>query len=132
MSGSVGDHCPCSWHVYAELETSLQVRLIEAWECHARIHRNKQGVNIFVTIIFIFIARERLARRRYWRLKVQHDRVFADTQAVLPKSNMSVLRLDWHINAIDLHFARASFAIVKKQRNQRLELKGQFFVSRNC
>jgi hypothetical protein len=44
-----------------ECESGLQVRLVEAWKGHTGVHRHEQGVEVFVAVVPVFVARDGFA-----------------------------------------------------------------------
>ena len=58
----VANHSPAGRMFDIKREPALQVWLVEARKSHARIHGNKQSVEVFIAIIFIFIPGNGLTR----------------------------------------------------------------------
>jgi len=57
------------------MEAPLQIRLIEAWERHARIHRDEERIDVLGSIVAIVKAGNRLLCSRNVRGEVDLDLV---------------------------------------------------------
>ena len=53
--GRVADGGPARRVFEFEREPGFQVRLVEAWKGHAGVHGYKQGVEVFIAIVLVFI-----------------------------------------------------------------------------
>src|SRR6185437_12995009 len=113
-----------------ESEAPLQIRLIEARKSHARIHGNEERVDVLLAVVFVFEARDRLARRSYRRNEIDGELVLARTQLVLRQNDVPILADNRNRAAVDREIARRALAIVDEQRRDgRFELEGEVGVS---
>jgi hypothetical protein len=95
-----------------ETKIRLQVRLIEAWERHARIHWYKQGVKVFAAVVLVFVPRNRFACRRSIAGKHQLDGVLPSNRG---QPQMATLNLGRNWPTVQFCRMQNAIAIVNQQ-----------------
>src|SRR5690349_2157741 len=125
----VRNHPPISGRSDCELESSFQVRLIEAGEGHAGIHGNEQRVDVFASIILVLILSKSLSGRRNRRDEVDRNVVFSRSEFFFGQQNVSVLGLNGNFSIVYSKVAGGALAIVEQERSCRLQIERKFLVS---
>src|SRR5262245_39783274 len=91
---------------YIESESRLQIRLIEARERQARVHRHEQRVDIFAAVVSILIPDDRAAGRGDSSLEIHRDYVLAAFEMARGQDDVAArLAKVVHDRTVDRHIA---------------------------
>src|SRR5260370_19907761 len=108
MSGRVGNDSPVLRMSHKEANPRLQIRLVKDREHRAGVGRDKERIDVFRSVLFIDVPRDRRAAGQYRRSKIELDDILARDNSVA-KDEMLRVRTgsdsDWvlHSRAVERH-----------------------------